>query len=75
MSKIKRVYSFGKKTADGKADMKNLLGGKGANLAEMCLLGLPVPAGFTITTEACTEYYERPRSFRQDCNPDRYKRP
>jgi pyruvate,orthophosphate dikinase len=57
MSNIKRVYSFGKKTAEGKADMKNLLGGKGANLAEMCLLGLPVPAGFTITTDACNEYY------------------
>ncbi|MCU0474160.1 MAG: pyruvate, phosphate dikinase [Bacteroidales bacterium] len=58
MSKVKRVYSFGKKTADGKAEMKNLLGGKGANLAEMCLLGLPVPAGFTITTDACNEYYQ-----------------
>ncbi|HUW92753.1 MAG TPA: pyruvate, phosphate dikinase [Bacteroidales bacterium] len=58
MSKVKRVYSFGKKSAEGKADMKNLLGGKGANLAEMCLLGLPVPAGFTITTDVCTEYYE-----------------
>ncbi len=58
MSTIKRVYSFGAKKAEGKADMKNLLGGKGANLAEMCLLGLPVPAGFTITTEVCTEYYE-----------------
>ncbi len=58
MSKIKRVYSFGNKTAEGKADMKNLLGGKGANLAEMCLLGLPVPAGFTITTDACNEYYQ-----------------
>ena len=58
MSKVKRVYSFGKKTAEGKTDMKNLLGGKGANLAEMCLLGLPVPAGFTITTEACNEYYK-----------------
>jgi len=58
MSKVKRVYSFGNKTAEGRADMKNLLGGKGANLAEMCLLGLPVPAGFTITTEVCTEYYE-----------------
>jgi pyruvate,orthophosphate dikinase len=58
MSKVKRVYSFGKKTAEGKADMKNLLGGKGANLAEMCLLGLPVPAGFTITTDACNEYYQ-----------------
>ena len=58
MSNVKRVYSFGKKTAEGKTDMKNLLGGKGANLAEMCLLGLPVPAGFTITTEACNEYYK-----------------
>ena len=58
MSKVKRVYSFGKKIAEGGADMKNLLGGKGANLAEMCLLGLPVPAGFTITTDVCTEYYE-----------------
>lgn len=58
MSKIKRVYTFGNKKAEGKADMKNLLGGKGANLAEMCLLGLPVPAGFTITTDVCTEYYE-----------------
>ncbi|MBO7143803.1 MAG: pyruvate, phosphate dikinase [Salinivirgaceae bacterium] len=57
MSK-KRVYTFGNKKAEGKADMRNLLGGKGANLAEMCLLGLPVPAGFTITTEVCTEYYE-----------------
>jgi len=58
MSNSKRVYTFGAKKAEGKADMKNLLGGKGANLAEMCLLGLPVPAGFTITTEVCTEYYE-----------------
>lgn len=58
MSKVKRVYSFGRKTAEGKADMKNLLGGKGANLAEMCLLGLPVPAGFTITTDTCNEYYQ-----------------
>jgi pyruvate, orthophosphate dikinase len=58
MSKVKRVYFFGAKNADGKADMKNLLGGKGANLAEMCLLGLPVPAGFTVTTDVCTEYYD-----------------
>ncbi|MFO7575258.1 MAG: PEP/pyruvate-binding domain-containing protein, partial [Bacteroidales bacterium] len=58
MSKVKRVYTFGDKKAEGGADMKNLLGGKGANLAEMCLLGLPVPAGFTITTDTCTEYYE-----------------
>src|SRR5574344_559070 len=57
MSNVKRVYTFGAKSAEGKADMKNLLGGKGANLAEMCLLGLPVPAGFTITTECCTAYY------------------
>lgn len=54
----KFVYTFGKGQAEGKADMKNLLGGKGANLAEMCLLGLPVPAGFTITTDVCTEYYK-----------------
>ena len=70
MSKVKRVYSFGKKTADGKADMKNLLGGKGANLAEMCLLGLPVPAGFTITTEACTEYYENNCQLHPDLMPE-----
>ncbi|GHS87966.1 pyruvate, phosphate dikinase [Bacteroidia bacterium] len=56
MSK-KYVYQFGGKKAEGKADMKELLGGKGANLAEMCLLGLPVPAGLSITTECCTDYY------------------
>ncbi|MFA8342293.1 MAG: pyruvate, phosphate dikinase [Rhodothermaceae bacterium] len=54
----KYVYYFGGKKAEGKADMKNLLGGKGANLAEMINHGLPVPAGFTITTECCTAYYE-----------------
>lgn len=54
----KRVYTFGNGKAEGKADMKNLLGGKGANLAEMNLIGVPVPPGFTITTEVCTEYYE-----------------
>ncbi len=70
MSKLKRVYSFGKKTAEGKAEMKNLLGGKGANLAEMCLLGLPVPAGFTITTEACTEYYENNCTLHPDLMPE-----
>ncbi len=58
MTNVKRVYSFGNKQADGDSKMKNLLGGKGANLAEMCLLGLPVPAGLTITTDTCTEYYE-----------------
>ena len=54
----KRVYTFGNGHAEGKADMRNLLGGKGANLAEMNLIGVPVPPGFTITTEVCTEYYE-----------------
>jgi pyruvate,orthophosphate dikinase len=52
----KRVYSFGNGQAEGRADMKNLLGGKGANLAEMNLIGVPVPPGFTITTEVCAEY-------------------
>lgn len=56
MSQVKRVYTFGDKKAEGKADMKNLLGGKGANLAEMNLIGVPVPPGFTITTDTCTEY-------------------
>ena len=51
-----RVYRFGNKTADGNTSMKNLLGGKGANLAEMSAIGIPVPPGFTITTEVCTEY-------------------
>jgi pyruvate,orthophosphate dikinase len=57
MSNTKRVYTFGNGLAEGKADMKNLLGGKGANLAEMNLIGVPVPPGFTITTDVCTEYY------------------
>ena len=51
----KRVYCFGGKTAEGNGTMRELLGGKGANLAEMCTLNIPVPAGFTITTECCTE--------------------
>lgn len=55
----KRIYTFGNGKAEGKADMRNLLGGKGANLAEMNLIGVPVPPGFTITTEVCTEYYEK----------------
>ena len=54
----KRVYCFGGKTAEGDGSMRELLGGKGANLAEMSKLGMPVPAGFTITTECCAEYYE-----------------
>jgi pyruvate,orthophosphate dikinase len=70
MSKVKRVYSFGRKTAEGKADMKNLLGGKGANLAEMCLLGLPVPAGFTITTDACNEYYKNNCTLPKELMPE-----
>ena len=53
---MKRVYTFGDGKAEGNADMRNLLGGKGANLAEMNLLGMPVPPGFTITTEVCNEY-------------------
>ncbi len=53
----KRVYTFGNGQAEGRADMRNLLGGKGANLAEMNLIGVPVPPGFTITTEVCNEYY------------------
>jgi len=59
----KYVYFFGGGKADGKADMKNLLGGKGANLAEMVNIGLPVPAGFTITTEVCTAYYENNKKY------------
>jgi len=68
MSKVKAkaekyVYYFGGKKADGKTEMKNLLGGKGANLAEMVNLKLPVPAGFTITTEVCTYYYKNNRNY------------
>ena len=57
----KHVYTFGDKKAEGNAGMKNLLGGKGANLAEMNLIGVPVPPGFTITTEVCTLYYKEGR--------------
>src|SRR5215470_15515934 len=59
----KSVYLFGNKKADGDGSMKPLLGGKGANLAEMSRIGLPVPPGFTITTEVCTHYYENKRTF------------
>ena len=58
MSESKYVYFFGGGKAEGSADMKNLLGGKGANLAEMANLGLPVPPGFTLPTTVCTIYYE-----------------
>ena len=59
----KYVYFFGAGKADGKAEMKNLLGGKGANVAEMTNLGIPVPPGFTITTEVCTLYYRNNRKY------------
>ena len=55
----KRVYTFGNGKAEGRADMRNLLGGKGANLAEMNLIGVPVPPGFTITTDVCNEYFAK----------------
>ena len=63
---MKYVYLFGDGKADGKANMKNLLGGKGANLAEMNILGIPVPPGFTLTTEVCTEYYKNDKSFPEE---------
>ena len=59
----KWVYTFGAGKAEGKATMKDLLGGKGANLAEMCNLGLPVPPGFTITTEVCTYFYNKKHTY------------
>src|SRR5471030_1355288 len=59
----KWVYAFGDGKAEGKADMRNLLGGKGANLAEMTNLGLPVPPGLTITTEVCTHFYKNGKSY------------
>src|SRR5436305_15221011 len=59
----KFVYCFGGGKADGDGKMKNLLGGKGANLAEMCRIGLPVPAGFTITTEVCNYYYANGKKY------------
>ena len=62
----KWVYSFGAGHNEGRADMRNLLGGKGANLAEMATIGLPVPPGFTISTELCTAYYDNNRSYPGD---------
>ena len=59
MADVKRVYTFGNKEAEGNGKMRELLGGKGANLAEMNLIGIPVPPGFTITTEVCSEYYKQ----------------
>ena len=66
MSKTKYVYFFGKGKAEGDASMRNELGGKGANLAEMTNLGLPVPQGFTVTTEACTQYYNDGRTINDE---------
>src|ERR1700676_4318260 len=62
----KWVYAFGGGKAAGRADMRNLLGGKGAGLAEMANLGLPVPPGFTITTEVCTYYYQNGKTYPAD---------
>ena len=67
---MKRVYRFGGKEAEGNGQMRNLLGGKGANLAEMCTLGIPVPAGFTITTECCTEYYALGGGYTEELRHD-----
>jgi pyruvate,orthophosphate dikinase len=64
----KWVYSFGADRNEGRAEMRNLLGGKGANLAEMAMIGLPVPPGFTITTEVCTAYYENDRHYPGELN-------
>ena len=61
MANVKRVYTFGNKEAEGNGKMRELLGGKGANLAEMNLIGIPVPPGFTITTDVCSEYYANGR--------------
>jgi pyruvate,orthophosphate dikinase len=60
---MKSVYCFGKNNSDGQADIKNLLGGKGANLAEMAKLGIPVPAGLTITSDVCNYYYNNDQKF------------
>ena len=68
--KKKRVYRFGGKNAEGDGTMRELLGGKGANLAEMSKLGMPVPAGFTITTECCAEYYELGGGYTEDLKKD-----
>ncbi|KZB70642.1 MULTISPECIES: pyruvate, phosphate dikinase [Thalassospira] len=66
----KWVYGFGGGSAEGRSDMRELLGGKGANLAEMCNLGLPVPPGFTITTEVCTAFYDNNRAYPDGLNAE-----
>src|SRR6266480_4488333 len=65
----KYVYLFGNGKADGNGSMKALLGGKGANLAEMSRIGLPVPPGFTVTTEVCTYYYDNKRTYPKALQP------
>src|SRR5437899_11013153 len=65
----KYLYLFGNRKADGNGAMKALLGGKGANLAEMTRIGLPVPPGFTITTEVCAYYYANKRAYPKDLQP------
>ena len=62
----KWVYKF----EEGNASMRNLLGGKGCNLAEMTILGMPIPQGFTVTTEACTDYYNSGKQITEDPEPD-----
>src|SRR5215471_11518878 len=69
MATTKYVYLFGNKKADGDGSMKPLLGGKGANLAEMSRIGLPVPPGFTITTEVCTYYYDNKKTYPKVLDP------
>src|ERR1041384_7858122 len=69
LKSAKYVYLFGNKKADGDGSMKPLLGGKGANLAEMSRIGLPVPPGFTITTEVCTYYYANKRAYPKALDP------
>src|SRR5216684_7765877 len=65
-AKGKWVYRFGNGRAEGRADMRDLLGGKGAGLAEMANLGLPVPSNFTVTTEVCTYYYRNGKTYPKD---------
>src|SRR3984957_18223856 len=65
----KWVYSFSAERAEGRGEMKNLLGGKGANLHEMASLSLPVPPGFTITTEVCTHFYANGKTYPTDLGP------
>ena len=73
MADVKRVYTFGNKEAEGNGKMRELLGGKGANLAEMTNLGMPVPQGFTVTTEACTRYYEDGQKIAKEIEEEIYE--